>query len=434
MSEQSHQRIWDRHGVIAGMLDAVPLPRMAKIQQIFADISVKDIPAAIDNEFSKPEIACRIRPGMNIAIAVGSRGIANLAVIVRSVVRNVKACGGNPFIFPAMGSHGGATAEGQAEVLKSYDITEEHMGAPIRSSMETVIIGHTENSKPVYVDRNAANADGIVLVGRVKPHTAFRGPFESGLTKMAVIGLGKQKGAESCHQDGFGNMAKNIELFGNVILEKAQILFGVAIVENAFDNTGKIEAVPKEKIKTREPELLEEARHLMPRIMLEHFDILVVDQIGKNFSGDGADPNISGTYCTPFASGGPEFQRYVILDMSDESHGNATGMGMADFTTSRLYDKIDFDASYPNALTSTVVSGVRMPLVLKNDRMALQAAVFTAVGIDKLRPKMVRIRNTSHIEQIWVSEALLEEVGRVPAMRIIEEPRDFHFDREGNLW
>ncbi len=434
MSEQFRESIWDRHGVVAGILDSVPLPRMAKINQIFEDNSIKDIAAVIDKEFAKPEIASCIKPGMDVAIAAGSRGIANLALIIREVVRNVKALGGKPFIFPAMGSHGGATDEGQREVLNSYGITEESIGAPIRSSMETVIIGSTQNNKPVHIDKHAAAADGIILVARVKPHTAFRGPVESGLMKMAVIGLGKQKGAESCHQDGFGNMAKNLELFGTVILEKTKLMFGVAIVENAFDNTSKIEAVLKERIKTREPELLDEARGLMPKIQFPKFDILIVDQIGKNFSGDGADPNITGTYCTPYASGGPECQRYVILDISDESHGNAVGMGMADFITKRLYDKIDFDASYPNALTSTVVSGVRLPMVLKNDRSALQAAVFTAVGIDKIRPKIVRIKNSSHVEEIWISEALLEEARRIAEVRIIEDAKDFPFNREGNLW
>ncbi|MBP7494754.1 MAG: DUF2088 domain-containing protein, partial [Spirochaetales bacterium] len=349
------------------------------------------------------------------------------------IVKQIQKLGGKPFIFPAMGSHGGATAEGQREMLEGYGITEKTMGVPIKSSMETVVIGHTPEGKPVYIDKNAAEADGVVVVGRIKPHTAFRGTWESGLLKMMVIGMGKQKGAESCHDEGFGRMAHNVEVYADVIMSKANILFGVGIVENAFDNTCLIEAILPDHFKKREAELLKIARELMPKILIPKFDILIVDQIGKNFSGDGADPNITGTYCTPYATGGPEFQRYVILDLSDETHGNAIGIGMADFTTKRAFDKTDFDATYPNALTSTVVSGVKMPMVLKSDREAIQAALFCCTGIDKSKPKIVRIKNSSHIDTIMVSEALIEEARRNSQMQVLEEPKELSFDRQGNL-
>jgi hypothetical protein len=406
---------------------------MAKAAQIFKDNTLKDIPGTIAKEFAKKEIAATIKPGMSIAIPAGSRGVANIAVIIKEIVENVKKLGGKPFIFPAMGSHGGATAEGQRELLAGYGITEKSMGVPVKSSMETVVIGRTVEGKPVSIDKYASEADGILVVGRVKPHTAFRGKYESGLLKMMVIGIGKQKGAESCHDEGFGKMAHYVETFADVIMANTKVLFGVAIVENAFDNTCKIEAIPTGEIKAKEPDLLIEAKKLMPKIMVPKFDILVVDQIGKNFSGDGADPNISGTYCTPYASGGPEFQRYVILDLSEETHGNAIGLGLADFTTKRVYDKTDFDATYPNALTATVTIGVKVPMVLKSDREALKAAIFCCTGIDKTKPKIVRIRNTSHIEEIMISEALLEEASKHPDMKILEGPKELPFDKDGNL-
>lgn len=319
------------------------------------------------------------------------------------------------------------------DVLASYGITEATMGVPVKSSMETVIVGQTQEGKPVHIDKHASEADGIVVVGRVKPHTCFRGRYESGLVKMMAIGLGKQKGAESCHAEGFGKMAENIEAFADQIIAKTNILFGIAIVENAFDRTSRIEAIPTERIKQREGELLLEAKSLMPSIYLRNFDILIIDRIGKNISGDGADPNISGTYATPYASGGPEFQRYVVLDLTDETHGNANGIGMADFTTKRVFDKTDFDLTYPNGLTTTLVSTLSMPMVLRNDKSAMQAAIFSCNGIDKSRPRIVRLKNTAHVEEIMVSEALLEEVRAHPRLRILDEPKEPVFDQDGNL-
>ncbi|MFQ3619966.1 MAG: lactate racemase domain-containing protein [Spirochaetales bacterium] len=433
MSEQFRTSIWDRHGVIGAIVGQCKVPRMARVEQHFEDNTLKNIPATIAQEFQKKEIASRIKPGMRIAVTSGSRGIAHIAQITNEIVKQILKLGGKPFIFPSMGSHGGATAEGQREVLESYGITEQTMGVPIVSSMETVIVGYTPEGKPVYIDKHAMEADGIVVVARIKPHTAFRGTWESGLLKMMVIGMGKQKGAESCHNEGFGRMAYNVEVYADVIMSKANILFGVGIVENAFDDTCLIETILPQNFKKREAELLKLAKDLMPKILLPKFDILIVDQIGKNFSGDGADPNITGTYCTPYASGGPEFQRYVILDLSDETHGNAIGIGMADFTTKRVFDKTDFDATYPNALTATVVNGVKMPMVLKNDREALQAAIFCCTNIDKTKPKIVRIKNTSHIDEIMVSEALLEEARKHSQMKVLEEPRELPFDKDGNL-
>jgi hypothetical protein len=296
------------------------------------------------------------------------------------------------------------------------------------------VIGRTPRGLDVHIDRFAAEADGVIVVGRVKPHTAFRGDYESGLMKMMTIGMGKQKGAEICHADGFGRMAENVPSFGKVILEQAPILFGIAILENAYDETCRIEALPRSEMEAREPGLLVQARALMPQILIPRFDILIVDQIGKNISGDGADPNVSGTYCTPYASGGPEFQRYVILDLTEETHGNALGVGMADITTKRLYDKTDFDESYPNSLTCRVLKTIKMPIVMNSDRLAIQAAIFTCIGLDPAGPRIVRILNTSHIGTISVSEALLPALRADPRLELLAPPAELGFDSGGNLF
>jgi len=434
MTSKLRDSAWDHDGIIRSILDPVVIPKMAVVRQRFDGAAIGDIPAAISGEFTRPEIAAAIEPGMSIAITVGSRGLANLPIIVREIVGNVKKLGGVPFIFPAMGSHGSATADGQRAMLEGFGVTESAVGAPIRATMETVVVGQTSKGQDVHADRYAANADGIIVLGRVKPHTAFRGVYESGLMKMMAIGIGKQKGAEACHTEGFGKMAENVPAFGKVILERTNVLFGIAVLENAFDETARIEAIPKREIERREPELLKLAKALMPSILIPRFDVLIVDKIGKNFSGDGADPNITGTYCTPYASGGPEFERYVVLDISEETHGNSLGVGMADVTTKRLYDKTDFDASYPNALTSRVVATVKMPMVMESDKLAIQAALFTCVHADLRAPKIVRILNTSHLGDISISESLLHEAAGSDRMEVIEDAREFDFDASGNLW
>ncbi|NBK20734.1 MAG: DUF2088 domain-containing protein [Spirochaetia bacterium] len=425
--------VWDRDHVIENMLKDQSIPRMARVRQKFDPTCIKDIPSAVEGEITKPTIAQTIKKGASIAITAGSRGVAHIDVIIKSVVDQVKKLGGVPFIIPAMGSHGGATASGQLEILEGLGITEETMGVPIYSSMEVVPIGTQSDGKTVYIDKFARDADGIIIVGRIKPHTCFRGPFESGLYKMMVIGLGKQKGAEACHEEGFGRMAHNIQTFGDVVLEKSPILFGLAIVENAFDDTALIEAVPRDEIREREPVLLEKSRSLMPGIAIHKIDVLVVDAIGKNFSGDGMDPNITGSYCTPFACGGPEVGRYVVMDISEESHGNSIGAGMADISTKRLFDKVDFDAAYPNALTCTVLKGVRIPVIMKSDEAALKAAIFSCVGADKANPRIVRIPNTSHIEVLYVSEVLKEEVMANPSLELLEDFTPIQFDGQGNI-
>ena len=433
MEERRRESVFDRHGIVAGMVGSEALPRMIRTRQKLDAAVVEDIAATVAAEMEKPTIRERIRPGMSVAVTVGSRGIANLALIVRETVRALRKIGANPFIIPAMGSHGGGSAEGQREVLEGMGVTEEYIGAPIRSSMQVVSIGALEDGRPVYIDRFASEADGIFLIGRVKPHTCFRGPYESGLFKMLAIGLGKHQGAVACHSQGFRKMAENVPLYARHMLKHAAVTGGLALIENAHDETSRIVALAADEIEEREPALLDEARGKMGRIHFEGLDILVVDEIGKNHSGDGMDPNVTGSFCTPFATGNLSVDQYVVLDLSPESHGNAIGLGMAHYTTRRVYEKIDFDAAYPNALTARVVLGIRLPMILNSDKLAIQAALYVSRGNGAQNPRLVRISNSSHVDEIWISESLREEAEANPLLEIIGEPEEFPFDAEGNL-
>lgn len=420
---------------VADLVKDQKLPNMFQVKQLFPRPVVRpeEIPARIETLLAGEGFAGQIRPGMRIAITAGSRGIANVALITRCIADFVRSCGAEPFVVPAMGSHGGGTAEGQKAILEGYGITEAYLGCPILSSMEVKKIGVNEEGMDVLIDRYAAEADGIIVSCRIKPHTAFRGPYESGIMKMMAIGLGKQQGAEVCHEAGFKNMAKYVPMFGKAVIRHAPVLFAVAVIENAFDETCKITAVPADEIESAEPELLKEAALLMPKIHIGECDVLVVDQIGKNFSGDGMDPNITGTFCTPYASGGIRSQRVCVLDISPESHGNGIGLGYSSATTSRVFHKLDLASMYPNAITCTVLGGVRIPIVMESDREAIQVCVKTCNEIDKERPRIVRIPNSLRLEHIMLSEVYYEEARKNPNLAIESEPAPFPFDEDGNL-
>ncbi|TNJ61625.1 DUF2088 domain-containing protein [Paenibacillus hemerocallicola] len=409
---------------------------MVKVKQKFPRPSIPpdNIPQKINDILGQDDISSIILPGMRIAITVGSRGIRNIALITREIVRVLKEKGALPFIIPAMGSHGGGIAENQQKIIEEFGVTEAYCGCPIKSTMDTVQIGTTPEGHSVVIDRYAAEADGIVVLGRVKPHTAFRGEYESGLMKMMAIGLGKREGANACHAAGWKHMRRLIPLFGNTILNHAKILFSVAIVENAFDETCLLEAIRKEHIAEREPELLVQAKQFMPRIWIEETDVLIVDKIGKNISGDGMDPNITGTFATPYASGGLKSQKVAVLDVTDESHGVIIGAGMAHATTRRLFDKADLEASYINALTSTVFDVVRIPMILNSDRAAIAACIRASNEIDVRKPKIIRIADSLHMEYIYISEALLDEAASHSNLEIVGELQDMPFDENGNLW
>lgn len=419
--------------VIKELLKDVPLPKMATISQVFPSNRLTDVAGSLRKELNKKLISERVRPGMRIAVTVGSRGLADLPILVQEIVSELKRLGAKPFVIPAMGSHGGATAEGQEEVLANLGVTPESAGCPIVSSMEVVEIGRLANGLPVYMDKLAFDADGIVVLNRVKPHTAFRGNNESGIVKMLTIGLGKQKGAEACHAYSFKYMAEHIVLMAEQILATNKILFGIATVENAYDQIIKVAAAAPEEFIEIDRQLLLEAKANMASLPFKQIDVLVLDRIGKDISGDGMDPNITGRYPTPYATGGPEIAKMVVLDLTERTHGNANGMGTADFATRRLVNKTNFPMTYANGLTSTVVGPTHMPTILECDQDALLAAIKTCNAKDQSKARVVRIADTLHLGKLQISEALLEEALKLPGVTLLSAPKELGFDEAGNL-
>src|SRR5690625_1051690 len=420
--------------IIHELVKDIPIPKMLKVKQTFADERLSNVEETLQQELDQEHIRNTIKPCMGIDIAVGSRGVDKIVEVTAQTVKFLQVLGAKPFIVPSMGSHGGATAEGQQAVLAHLGVTEETVNAEIRSSMEVVKIGELDNGLPVYIDKFASEADGIVVINRIKPHTAFRGTVESGIMKMIAIGLGKQKGAEACHQLGFEHMGEHIILMTKMIIKKMPILFGVATVENAFDKVAKVEVLVPEEIESRETELQHLAKSLLPKIHIDQIDVLVIDEIGKNISGDGMDPNITGRYPTPYAHGGPDVHKMVVLDLTAESEGNANGVGTADFTTKRLVAKTDWPATYANGLTSTVVAPTKTPTTLDDDRAAIQAAIKTCNILDFSKVRMVRIKNTLQLSEIEVSEALLDEVKNNEHLTPVSEIYQLSFDQNGNLF
>ncbi|MGE5247270.1 MAG: lactate racemase domain-containing protein [Verrucomicrobiota bacterium] len=415
------------------LLDHIPIPRMVRARQSYDRPVVADPEAEFLSRLRDSGVLSAVRKGMTIAIAVGSRGISNQPRVVRALVAELKTAGAQPFLFPAMGSHGGATAEGQKSMLEGLGFEERYIGAPIRATMETVEVGSAGPDLPALVDRFAYEADGIVLVNRIKPHVAFRGAYESGLAKMIAIGVGKQKGAEICHDLGFGRMAEHIPAIARTTLARTNILFAVGLLENAYHETARIEVLPAAEILEREPALQEEAKRLSPRLAFDRLDVLVMDEIGKDISGTGFDTNVAGRYHTPYITGGPQIARLVVLDLTDVSHGNGNGLGIVDFTTRRVFEKFRFDQTYPNSLTSTVPASVKIPMVLENDRHAFQAAIRTTNLVRKEEVRLVRIKNTIAMDEIEISENLVDEARRSPYLEVISGPFALPFDAHGNL-
>jgi Lactate racemase N-terminal domain len=410
---------------IEELLAEVEPPRVALVEQsVDSPPALGDIRAAVGEALRSVEI-----PEGSVAIGVGSRGVGRIGDVVAALVGFLKEAGAEPFVVPAMGSHGASTAEGQARVLEHLGVSEERVGCLVRATMEAVKIGETPAGVEVFMDRNAHEADSVVVVNRIKPHTAFRGEVESGPTKMLAIGLGKQKGAHSVHAAGWANIHETIPEAARVAVEGGKVAFGLAVLENADEEPYKVAAIPADKLEESEAPLLEEAKRNLLRLPFEEIDVLVVDEIGKNISGDGADPNVTGRYPTPYATGGPTVERMVFLDLTDETGGNANGLGMADVVTERLASKMDRPSTYLNALTSTTPAPVKTPMVMPDDRMALAAALVMCAGVLPQEARFVRIENTLKLRRMWVSEALLRE----EKLRVIEEPRPMRFDEEGTL-
>src|SRR5215203_5071044 len=376
---------------IEELLGNVKPPTGALVEQrVDGPQALGDIRAAVGEALRSVEL-----PTGTVAVGVGSRGVGRISDVVAALVGFLKEAGAEPFVVPAMGSHGASTAEGQAEVLAHLGVSEERVGCPVRATMEAAKLGETPSGVPVYMDANAFEADAVVVVNRIKPHTAFRGTVESGPTKM--------------------------------------VAFGLAILENADEEPYKVAAIPADKLEESEAPLLEEAKRNLMRLPFDDIDVLVIDQIGKNISGDGADPNVTGRYPTSFASGGPKVERMVFLDLTPETGGNANGLGAADVVTERLVSKMDPPATYLNALTSTTPYPVKIPMTMPSDQMAIAAALAMTAGVSPQNARLVRIKNTLKLRQMWVSEALFEEVRNGERLRMLEDPRPMDFDEDGSL-
>ena len=410
-------------------------PKVVKVRQTFPRPRVEDVEGTVRGELRKEGITSAIRPGMSVAVTAGSRGIARIDEIIRAVVDGLEEMGAEPFIVPAMGSHGGATAEGQVEILASLGVTEESCGAPIRSSMETVEIGETARGIPVFMDRIASEADGVVVVNRIKAHTDFRAEVESGLLKMASIGLGKHAQALALHGYGVEGIRDFMVEVGEEVMDSGHVLFGLGIVENAYDEPATIEAIPTGEIPRRERELLREYMGMMPVLPISDIDILYVDALGKNYSGTGMDTNVIGRFRILGVDEpeSPNVKYLIVGDVSEESHGNALGVGLADLTTERLVGQIDRNAMNANVVTSTFLERAKVPMVLSTDEEALQTAVRCNWGVPPEETRFVRIPNTLHLEHLYVSENLVEEALANSDAEVVSGPEELRFGPDDSL-
>ncbi len=412
-------------------------PRMVRIRQHFDRPRVEDIPAAVAATLERLSLGQRIRPGHTVALTAGSRGIANIPLILRATADYLKKLGAKPFLVPAMGSHGGGTAEGQRQILESYGITEEFVGVPLRASMEVVEVGTTPEGYPVVLDRHASQADHIGVVARVKPHTGYHGPIESGLLKMMMIGLGKHAGALAYHrillEQPYDQVVRSV---GRTMLAKAPIAFGLAIVENGYDETAALEGVAPEAFEQREEQLLARARRLLARLPLQEADLLIIDEIGKDISGSGMDTNVVGRKrafrMQPPPEGQPTMRLIFVRGLSAHTHGNAAGIGLADFTTTRLVQSMNYQATVINCLTAGYPEGAFLPVHFGSDRDVIDAALKI---IGTRRPEQARIlhiRHTLALDELEVSEACLTEPRRTE-FTLQGSPRPLRFDANGNL-
>lgn len=421
------------------LIDRLPLhlPKLFKAQQRFPEQCVNDIPATVDAQLRQLDLSNRVAPGDRIAITAGSRGIANIAEITKGIVDHVRQLGAEPFIVPAMGSHGGATAKGQTNVLATLGITEETCGCPILSSMDTVVVCKSAEGVDVHFDRHAFEADHVIVCNRVKLHTIFHGPIQSGLMKMLLIGLGKHVGASTYHRAfrdySFDQIVRSVS---STVIEKCGILAGLAIVENGYEQTTRIQSVHPGDFVAAEPGLLQLSRESMARLPFDRLDVLIVDEIGKDISGAGMDTNVIGRKVNPDAAlddEWPKIKRIVVRGLTEKTHGNATGIGSADITTQRVIDAIDYHATSVNCLTSGRTAMAAIPLHVPTEREAIQAAVRMVGLTPPEQARLVRIRNTLELDRLVCSEVLLEEVSRNPQMEILSDLHPMAFDEQGDL-
>ena len=412
-------------------------PEIFRIRQKFDRPVIDDIPAEVEAELSRLNLGAAIQPGQTVAITAGSRGIANIHIIIKSIVSHLKGLGAEPFVVPAMGSHGGATAEGQRHIVEGYGITEEYVGCPIRSSMETVIVCDAKEGFPVHFDKNAYGADHVVVCGRVKPHTTFVGDIESGLMKMMLIGLGKYEGAKTYHRaikdHSFGQIVRSV---AKEVLSKCRIVAGLAVVENGYDETAKLKAVGPNEFEEREKELLVLAKQWMPRLPFKQADLLVVDQIGKNISGSGMDSNVVGRKFLEHRAGDdewPKVRTIFLRGLTEETHGNATGIGMAEFALTRAVDAMDIAITRRNCITGGSPTGAMIPLHYQTDKEVLEATL-PEMGLTAVPDtKVMWIHNTLEVSELECSVAYLDEARQSNEIEILSEPRPLPLDNNGNL-
>lgn len=401
------------------------LPRFIEAQQSLPAPVEPDVTGAARS--AARSLAARLRPGASVAVTAGSRGIAQIDAITGHIVAELGGMGLAPFIVPAMGSHGGGTAEGQREVLAGYGITESSMGAPIRASMDVEVLGKTAAGVPAHFDRIAAGADAVIALNRVKPHTILRGALGSGLVKMVSIGLGKHVGAQTLHARG---LQEHVVPVAESLISNSPLVGGIAVVENARGDVAHIEAMVAEAIPARDQELLQTARSYMPHIPIEPLDVLVIRRMGKSISGTGFDPNVTGIHRRLGGEPDHRIETIVVLDLTEDSHGNATGVGMADLITHRLRDAIDWEATSINCLTSGWVAGLKLPFALPSDREAIETAVRL---YDPATVRMAIIDDTLHLTRIWLSENLIDEARAHSNLTLAERSKPLTFDATGML-
>jgi len=412
-------------------------PQMFRLRQHFEAPRVDDLPGRVRDQLSQLALEQEVRAGQSVAITAGSRGIADIHIIIRAIVEHFKGLGAEPFVVPAMGSHGGGTAEGQRQVVESYGVTEQFVGCPIRSGTETLVLCETAEGFPVHFDRHAFEADHVLVCNRIKPHTRFCGDIESGLMKMMLIGLGKCNGAQVYHraiQDySFGQIIRSVV---GEVLKKCNILAGMAIVENAYDQTALVEAIRPEEFEPREKELLVLARKWMPNLPFCHVDILLVDKIGKNISGTGMDTNVVGRKFNDHRAVDDEFpkvKRIILRGLTDQTHGNAVGIGLCEFCKSGLLDGTNFEATRLNCLTAGQPSACMVPIDYETDAEILDVALGTIGLTDPSDARILWIANTLHLAEIECSAAYLDEAHRRDDLEVLTEPRDLPLDADGNL-
>ncbi|MGA2954518.1 MAG: lactate racemase domain-containing protein [Thermodesulfobacteriota bacterium] len=414
------------------------LPSLVKIIQEFEENSIQDVEGKVKSELEKAGIRKLVKPGQKIALPMTSRSVSNIGRVLKATAEIIKACKAEPFIVLGMGSHGGATVEGQLKIAEKFGVTEKSIGIPIKATMEVVPLGTTSSGIPVFMDRYAYEADGVIVIHRVKPHRHVMGPHQSGLLKMLTIGLGKLKGAATVHSFGWENFARNLVEVSSVVLKKAPILLGLALVKNGFSKTAIIEAVKPENFVERDGALLQTAIQMLPRVPFDKIDVLVVKEMGKNMP---PDTDIIGRptlkYYTEVKKPSPS--RIVILDLHDDSMGNAIGMGSFDYTTQRLFKKIDFHVTAINSIAGNVPEAGKIPLPLENDRKAVEAALQNAgfpdvegVG-DIQQAKLVVIKNTKEMQVVYASQCLAKAINDPQRAKVVGPPLEFPFDQHGNI-